>query len=103
MSCFVQSIGRASFAMKSPSTRREPLRKLLEQKELIEVLELNVQPDHLHMVIWIPPKYAALGSDGVLERETRHAAVPKVRTVRAAVLGQAPVGARLLRQHGRIG
>ena len=31
---------------------------LCQQKEQVEVLELNVQPDHIHMVIWIPPKYA---------------------------------------------
>jgi putative transposase len=32
------------------------LRRLSEQKE-IEVLELNVQEDHVHMVLSIPPKY----------------------------------------------
>src|SRR5262245_40227248 len=37
---------------------RQQLYKLLGQKEGIEVLELNVQADHVHMVVWIPPKYA---------------------------------------------
>jgi putative transposase len=32
--------------------------RLLGQKEGVEVLELNVQKDHVHMVSWIPPKYA---------------------------------------------
>jgi putative transposase len=32
--------------------------QLLGQKDAIEVLELNVQVDHIHMVVWIPPKYA---------------------------------------------
>ena len=27
---------------------------LCNQKDLLEVLELNVQEDHIHMVIWIP-------------------------------------------------
>ena len=31
---------------------------LCTQKEQVEVLELNVQPDHVHLVASIPPKYA---------------------------------------------
>ena len=31
---------------------------LLRQKELIEVLELNIQADHIHLVLSIPPKYS---------------------------------------------
>jgi putative transposase len=36
----------------------EQINKLLGQKELVEVLELNVQPDHVHLLVEIPPKYA---------------------------------------------
>ncbi len=32
--------------------------KLCRQKDDVEVLELNVRVDHVHMVMWIPPKYA---------------------------------------------
>ncbi len=32
--------------------------RLMGQKEGVEVLELNVPKDHVHMVSWIPPKYA---------------------------------------------
>ena len=32
--------------------------ELCKQKEQVEVLELNVQPDHVHLVASIPPKYA---------------------------------------------
>ena len=31
---------------------------LCRQKEQVEVMELNVQPDHVHLVVEIPPKYA---------------------------------------------
>ena len=31
---------------------------LCKQKELVEVLELNVQQDHVHIILSIPPKYA---------------------------------------------
>ena len=31
---------------------------LCRQKELVELLELNVREDHIHMVMSIPPKYS---------------------------------------------
>jgi putative transposase len=31
---------------------------LYSQKEEVEVMEINVQPDHVHLVVSIPPKYA---------------------------------------------
>jgi len=42
------------------------LRRLSEQKEL-EVLELNVQEDHVHMVLIIPPKYSVSEVMGTLK------------------------------------
>ena len=41
--------------------------QLLGQKDAIEVLELNVQADHIHMVAWIPPKYAVSEVMGYLK------------------------------------
>ncbi len=38
-------------------TRRE-IENLLRQKEGIEVIEMNVQSDHIHLIVWIPPKYS---------------------------------------------
>ena len=38
-----------------------------KQKELVEILELNIQEDHIHMVIEIPPKYAISGIMGFLK------------------------------------
>ena len=32
--------------------------QLSSQKDDVEVLEVNVQPDHVHVVLTIPPKYA---------------------------------------------
>jgi putative transposase len=29
----------------------------LRQKEGIEIIEMNVQSDHIHLIVWIPPKY----------------------------------------------
>ncbi len=38
-------------------TKRE-IENLLRQKEGIEIIEMNVQSDHVHLVVWIPPKYS---------------------------------------------
>ena len=37
---------------------RQQIYSLCRQKDLVEVLELNVQAEHIHLVISIPPKYA---------------------------------------------
>ncbi len=41
--------------------------RLCRQKEGVEVLELNIQPDHVHAVIWIPLKYAISNFMGFLK------------------------------------
>jgi putative transposase len=32
--------------------------RLISQKEGVEIIEMNVQAEHVHLVMWIPPKYA---------------------------------------------
>ncbi len=46
------------------------LRRLVEQKDEMELLELNVQADHIHMVVVIPPKYAVSEVMGYLKGKT---------------------------------
>lgn len=41
--------------------------RLCEQKEGVEVLEANVQADHVHLVLVIPPKYAVSNIMGYLK------------------------------------
>ena len=36
---------------------RQQIYQLCRQRELVEVMELNVQPDHIHLIVSIPPKY----------------------------------------------
>jgi putative transposase len=45
----------------------EQINKLLGQKELVEVLELKVQSDHVHLLVEIPPKYAVSTIMGFLK------------------------------------
>jgi len=37
---------------------RQEIYILCKQKELLEVLELSIQEDHIHLVMSMPPKYA---------------------------------------------
>ncbi len=37
---------------------RQQIYSLIQQKEAVEVLELNIQADHIHLVVTIAPKYA---------------------------------------------
>ena len=43
------------------------LYRLVEQKDKVEIIELNVQVDHVHMVIEIPPKYQVSEMMGYLK------------------------------------
>ena len=79
---------------------RQQIYQLLRQKEGVEVLELNVQADHIHLVLWIPPKYAVSVVLGYVKGKKASATVPAVRAVGAQLLGAPLVGAGLLRQHG---
>ena len=40
---------------------------LCKQKELVEVLELNIQQDHVHLVLSVPPKYSISSFMGFLK------------------------------------
>ena len=38
--------------------KQQEVYQLCKQKEQVEILELNVQVDHIHLIVSIPPKYA---------------------------------------------
>ena len=46
---------------------RQQIYRLCQQKDKLEVLELNVQEDHVHLVMSIPPKYAVSNVMGYLK------------------------------------
>ena len=46
---------------------KQQVYQLCKQKEQVEVLELNVRVDHVHLVIEIPPKYAVSEFIGYLK------------------------------------
>lgn len=43
---------------KSEVVVRNELYKLCGQMDQIEIEEINIQPDHVHLIISVPPKYA---------------------------------------------
>ena len=46
---------------------KQQIYQLCQQKDLVEVIELNVQPDHVHLIVSIPPKYAVSEFIGYLK------------------------------------
>ena len=46
---------------------KQQIYKLLGQKDGVEVIEMNVQSDHIHILMWIPPKYSISGVMGYLK------------------------------------
>lgn len=46
---------------------KQEISNLLRQKEGVEIIEMNVQSDHVHLVVWIPPKYAVSAVKGYLK------------------------------------
>jgi REP element-mobilizing transposase RayT len=70
-----------------------------------EVVELNVQRDHVHLVVMIPPKVSVSNLVGRLKGQTSikllHASVSADEG--EAVLGESFLVQRILRRHSRIG
>jgi putative transposase len=46
---------------------QQEIYRLCSQKDGVEVLELNEQPEHVHLIVWIPPKYAVSAFMGYLK------------------------------------
>ena len=46
---------------------KQQIYQLCRQKDEIEVLELNIQPDHVHLVVSLPPKYSVSAFMGYLK------------------------------------
>ena len=46
---------------------QQQIYNLCRQKDLLEILELNIREDHIHQVMWIPPKYSVSSVMGFLK------------------------------------
>ncbi len=79
---------------------RGEISNLLRQKEGIEIMEMNVQADHVHLVVWIPPKYSVSEVMGYLKGKLAIRLLQRYERWQA-ILGAAHLGTRLLCQHRR--
>ena len=57
---------------------KQQLYSLSRQKDLVEIMELNVQKDHIHMVVSIPPKYSVSSMMGFLKGKLSMNFVPEI-------------------------
>ena len=78
----------------------EVFRKLAEQKES-RIEEGHLMPDHVHMMISIPPKYAVSQVVGYHQGQERDSSGAGVRRAEAQFRRAALLGQRLLRFDGR--
>lgn len=49
---------------------RNQLYRLVGQKDQVEIEEINIQPDHVHLILSIPPKYSISEIMGYLKGKT---------------------------------
>jgi putative transposase len=49
---------------------RNELYRLCSQKNYVQIEEINIQSDHIHMILSVPPKYAISGIMGFLKGKT---------------------------------
>ncbi len=82
---------------------RPQIYRLCSQMELVEVLELNVQADHVHVVFSIPPKYSVSSLMGCLKGQTFHSSFRPIRKTGEVLLGSSFVGSWVLCEQRRFG
>ena len=76
------------------------LRKLCQQKG-VEIIEANACPDHIHMLISIPPKYSVSQIMGYLKGKSSLMIFRPTRKSQVQVWKQTFLGQRVLRRHSR--
>jgi putative transposase len=80
----------------------EVFRKLAEQKES-RIEERHLLPDHVHIMISIPPKYAVLQVVGFIKGKSAIHPARVYGERKQNICGAALLGAGLLRVHGGAG
>jgi REP element-mobilizing transposase RayT len=79
----------------------EIFRELAQHKESV-VVEGHLMPDHVHMCLSIPPKYAVSNVVGYIKGKSA-ITIAAVRRARTQLYGRSVLGQRLLRIDGRTG
>ena len=79
---------------------RQQIYQLCRQKDRVKVLELTIQPDHVHLVCSAFRRSTPCRTS---ERQTGLALVQSIRVSRQAILGATSVDTRLLCKHHWVG
>ena len=78
--------------------------QVFAQQKGCEVVELNVQVDHVHLLVLVPPKVSISELVGTLKGRSCDSCIQAVSTSEGeALLGQSFLGAWLLCGYGRLG
>jgi putative transposase len=67
LSCSVQSTDTGFLKEAVAVYTQHQIEALCKRKEDVEILELNIQPDHVHLVVSLAPKYAVSEFMGYLK------------------------------------
>ena len=76
------------------------LRKLCEWKG-VKMIEAEICPDHVHMLVEIPPKISISGFMGYLNREKCDNVIGAIRGMKIQVQKQRILAQRILCRHSR--
>lgn len=74
---FAPKYRRKVFYAEKREDIREIIRTLCQWKG-VEIIEGEVCPDHIHLLLSIPPKLSVSGFYGILERQEQLNVIPKV-------------------------
>ena len=78
---------------------REQIYRLCSQKDGVEVHELNIQEDHVHLFLTIPPKYAVSEIMGFLKGKLALKMFDRFPNLKKTILGTTFLVTRLLCQY----
>jgi len=81
---------------------KQQIYQLCQRKDKLEVLELNVQIEHVHVVMSIPPKYAVSDTMGYLKGKLAIQLFRQYPKLKRRYWGPTPMGARVLCEHGGL-
>lgn len=78
--------------------------RIFSEQSHCEVVEMNIQKDHVHLIIMVPPESIDIRVDGTFKRSHGDTSVkPFQRIAKEALLGEPSLGSGILRGYRRHG
>ena len=99
VSCGLRAQAAASSPIWARRQARGPIFHALARQKACRIIEGHLMPDHVHMCIEIPPKYAGASVIGSPQRQECHCYRPAVCGTGSQLRGAQLVGARLCGLH----